>query len=127
MVFVHFRLPGLPKIPFKRVFLKPSLPTHSGRREQGRPEADLGPNLGPPEAPESGPNRLPKALDFQLCSGFCLGGGLEALWGVKKQMRWSFGAGPAECAGRRGTFKEGYKSRSDLEEALDKNLETGFV
>ena len=61
----YFSFPGLPNIPFKRVCLKPSLPTHSGRREQGRPEADLGPNLGPPEAPESGPNRLPKALDFQ--------------------------------------------------------------
>ena len=51
---------------------------------------------------------------------------MEALCGVKKQMRHSFGAGPAECAGRRGTFKEGYKSRSDLEEALDKHLETGY-
>ena len=52
---------------------------------------------------------------------------MEALLGVEKQTIRSFGAGPAECAGRRGTFKEGYKSRSDLEEALDKHLETGQV
>ena len=87
----------------------------------------MGPNLGPPEAPKSSPNRLPQGLDFQLFSGPCLGGDLEAVSGVGKQIRRTLGGGPAECAGRRGTFKEGYKSRSDQEEDLDEHLETGFA
>ena len=84
--------------------LKPSLLTCSGRRKQGRLEADLGPNLGPPEGPNCDPNRLPKDFNFRCIFEAFLECGSRAFLEVEKQIICCLGAGPAECAGRRGTF-----------------------
>ena len=46
--------------------LKPSLLTCSGRRKQGRLEADLGPNLGPPEGPIATQTGFQRTLIFDV-------------------------------------------------------------